>query len=85
MAQDVRLVPNIDADTENEIVRIRHKRSIGGQDYIVGTIFMRILDGAQPQPSFVATPISLNEGQTTTYSLSLTAAPVADVKLDNLH
>ena len=80
-AQDVRLVPNIDADTENEIVRIRHKRSIGGKDYIVGTIFMRILDGAQPQPSFVATPISLNEGQTTTYSLSLTAAPVADVKL----
>ena len=81
-AQDVRLVSNVDADTENEFIRIRHKRSIGGQDYIVGTIFMRILDGAQPQPSLGPTPISLNEGQTTTYSLSLAAAPVADVKLE---
>ena len=80
-AQDVRLVSNIDADAENEIVRIRHKRSIGGQDYVVGTIFMRILDGGQPQPSFVPSTISLNEGQTTTYALSLAAAPVTDVKL----
>ena len=80
-AQDVTVVANIDSDDVDELVWVEHKRPIGGVDYIVGSIVLYIDDFAQPQPLFSEPNISVNEGQTSTYELSLVAPPETEVKL----
>ena len=70
-----------DSDTDNETVTVTHRASGGGYGSVSGTVTVTVDDDDAPPPALVFSPrqLSVDEGDTATYRLSLAAQPTGAV------
>ena len=70
-----------DNDTDDETVTVTHRASGGGYGSVSGTVTVTVDDDDAPPPALVFSPrqLSVDEGDTATYRLSLAAQPTGAV------
>ena len=70
-----------DEDTNNETVTVTHRASGGGYGSVSGTVTVTVDDDDAPPPALVFSPqqLSVDEGDTATYRLSLATQPTGAV------
>ena len=70
-----------DEDTNNETVTVSHRSSGGGYGSVSGTVTVTVTDDDTQAPGLVFSPrqLSVGEGDTATYRLSLATRPTGAV------
>ncbi len=68
-AQDVTITARADTDATDEMVTIYHETRIGGHDYVLGLIRATIVDSGLPDFTISEAEVSVNEGETATYTV----------------
>ena len=70
-----------DEDTNDETVTVTHRSSGGGYGSVTGTVTVTVTDDDTQAPALVFSPqqLSVDEGDTATYRLSLATQPTAAV------
>ena len=68
-AQNVTITARTDADAEDRVVGVYHETRIGGRDYALGLIVAVIVDSGLPDFTFSEEAVSVNEGETVTYTV----------------
>ena len=70
-----------DFDDDHEFVTVNHRASRGGYGSVTGAVTVTVVDDEAPPPGLVFLPrrLTVDEGDTVTYRLSLAAQPTAAV------
>ena len=68
-AQNVTITARTDADAADSVVGVYHETRIGGRDYVLGLILAVIVDSGLPDFTFSEEGVSVNEGETATYTV----------------
>ena len=80
-AQTVTLTSVSDSDASNEISTIRHESTIGGKNYVLAQARILVRDLALPRLTFERQSVTVDEGDTATYTVVPATVPSADLTL----